>query len=87
MQIYDKTIWNGPVTIIILQVIMIKRKVFVAMSMTHPFFWNTDAAPLGLRVCPEPNDAMSYARRTDIIGGNNRFVVTFFVIFNVLCLV
>jgi hypothetical protein len=78
MQIHDKTIWNGPVTIFILQVIMIKCKVFVAMSMTHPFFWNIDAAPLGLRLCPEPNDAVSYARRTDIIGGNILFVVTFF---------
>lgn len=87
MQINDKTIWNGPVTIIILQVIMMNSKVFVAMSMTYPFFWNIDTVPLGLRVCPEPSDAVSYARRTDIIGGNNRFVVTFFVIFNVLCLV
>jgi hypothetical protein len=87
MQICDKTIWNGPVTIIILQVIMIKCKVFVATSMTHSFFWNIDAAPVGLWLCPEPNDAVSYARRTDVIGGNSLFVVMFFVIFNVLCLV
>jgi hypothetical protein len=87
MQIYDKTIWNGPVTIIILQVIMIKYKVFVAMSMTHPFFWNTDAAPMGLRLRPESNDAVSYARRTDNTGADNLFVVTFFVIFNVPALV
>jgi len=38
MKICDKTIRNGPVKIIILQIIMIKCKVFVAMSMTHPFF-------------------------------------------------
>jgi len=87
MKICDKTIRNGPVKIIILQIIMIKCKVFVAMSMTHPFFWNIYAAPMSLRLCPEPNDTESYARRTDVIGGNNLFGVTFCVTFNVLCLV